>query len=79
MATDAERFAAALGNDGQHWETSDGVHFTDLADIFGARREHENFGVSGAPVRYIFPDGSVIVEAGDAWDFEGDEEFSWRG
>ncbi len=30
-------------------------------------------------VRHVFSDGSAIVESGDAWDFEGDEPFSWRG
>lgn len=34
---------------------------------------------SGDPVRYEFPDGSAIVAAGDGWDFEGDEPFSWAG
>ena len=30
-------------------------------------------------VRYEFSDGSAIVESGGAWDFEGNEPFSWRG
>lgn len=34
---------------------------------------------SGDPVRYIFPDNSVIVVIGDGWDFEGDKPFTWRG
>ena len=29
------------------------------------------------PVRFVFPDGSAIVEAGCAWDLEGPEPFSW--
>lgn len=33
----------------------------------------------GDPIRWVFSDGSCIVSAGDAWDFEGDELFSWRG
>lgn len=33
----------------------------------------------GDPIRYEFADGSCIVVAGEAWDFEGDEQFSWRG
>jgi hypothetical protein len=30
-------------------------------------------------VRYEFADGSAIVIAGDAWDIEGAEPFSWAG
>ena len=33
---------------------------------------------AGDPARYVFPDGSVIVCAGDGWDLEGDSPFSWR-
>jgi hypothetical protein len=29
--------------------------------------------------RFLFPDGSAIVIAGDAWDIEGDTPFSWLG
>jgi len=34
---------------------------------------------AGDPIRYEFPDGSVVVHHGDGWDFEGDEPFSFRG
>lgn len=30
-------------------------------------------------VRYAFDDGSAIVVAGDAWDVEGVQPFSWAG
>ena len=30
-------------------------------------------------IRYGFADGSAIVVAGDAWDVEGAEPFSWAG
>jgi hypothetical protein len=33
---------------------------------------------NGNVIRYVFPDGSAIVDAGLAWDIEGDELFSWR-
>lgn len=36
MTTDAENFAARLNNDGQCWETDDGVSFVDLADEMDA-------------------------------------------
>lgn len=39
----------------------------------GASSEH----FSDAPIRHVFPDGSAIVEAGAAWDIEGEKPFSW--
>ena len=30
-------------------------------------------------IRYEFDDGSAIVIAGEQWDIEGDEPFSWAG
>jgi len=35
--------------------------------------------ISGDPIRYRFPDGSAVVEAGDGWDLEGDTRYSWAG
>ena len=35
--------------------------------------------ISGDPIRYEFSDGSCIVVAGEAWDFEGKYPFSWAG
>jgi hypothetical protein len=35
--------------------------------------------IAGDPVRYVFPDGSAIVIAGDGWDIEGAAPFSWAG
>jgi hypothetical protein len=78
MQTYAERFSDLMGNDGQTWQSTDGIDFLELARDMGAYQqwEHEHI---GARVRYVFPDGSAIVEAGDAWDFEGGAPFSWRG
>jgi hypothetical protein len=33
----------------------------------------------GDPIRHVFPDGSAIVDRGDAWDVEGATPFSWEG
>ena len=41
--------------------------------VDGVRSSH----ISGDPIRYVFPDSSAIVEAGDGWDIEGAEPFSW--
>jgi hypothetical protein len=37
----------------------------------------QNAHFAGDPVRYVFFDGSAIVEAGGCWAFEGKEPFSW--
>ena len=29
--------------------------------------------------RYVFPDGSAIVDCDTAWDVEGDTPWSWEG
>ncbi len=42
------------------------------------RRGYQGSAFCGDPIRYIFPDRSVIVTAGDGWDFEGAEPFSWK-
>lgn len=41
----------------------------------GFANEH----ISSDPIRFEFSDKSAVVVAGDAWDFEGKERFSWRG
>jgi len=35
--------------------------------------------ISGDPIRYEFSDGSAVVVAGDGWDLEGAERYSWAG
>jgi len=42
--TTAERIAAALGDDGQTWQTEDGGTLDDLATEAGARQEHAEAG-----------------------------------
>lgn len=96
MSTAAEQFAAALGDDGQNFETDNGISFDNLAEQMGATlmysaREYaddidntmtyvdgfESSHISGDPIRYAFPDGSAIVLAGEAWDIEGTDRYSW--
>jgi len=76
MQTTAEKIANRLGNDGLTWETEDGIELVSLARSQGASIERE---VNGYRVRYVFSDGSAIVEAGPAWDVEGSKPFSWKG
>ena len=91
--TTAERIAAALGDDGQTWQTEDGQTLDDLAREAGARQEHAEVGYdddgewivrridaheqhTGSAVRYLFPDGSAIVNTPAWWCIEGSEPFS---
>ena len=64
--TDAERFASELGDDGTRWRTSDGRSFAALLRAYDATTEH----MSHDRVRYVFADGSAVVECGDCWRVE---------
>lgn len=90
--TKAEKVASFLNDDGTKFETENGLTLDDLALKYGAKKQcvepvgkDEYRGVpcshitSRTIVRYKFSDGSAIVVAGDAWDFEGDKPFSWAG
>ena len=74
--TTAERIAGLLGDDGERWETDDGVTFDDLCAEAGAVRIRDS---ARELTRYEFPDGSAIVAGVGAWDIEGDKPFSWAG
>lgn len=92
--TTAEAVSAALGHDGLRHETDAGVTLEDLcanarARLACARLERDDAGcervIEVGPQdvvgreRYTFADGSAIVVAGDAWDVEGAEPWSWAG
>lgn len=93
MATLAEQFASALYDDGQCFETDEGVTFEELIDQMDAVVTYSSRGytdgtlqyvdgtccghIHGDPIRYEFSDGSAVVEAGDAWDIEGGTRYSW--
>jgi len=97
MTTIAEKFAANLKNDGQLFETDDGVEFEELAEQMGAKATYANRAgydedgnpvledgyrgehFLGDPVRFDFPDGSAVVQSGEAWDLKGAGAFSWAG
>jgi len=88
----AKIVAEALYNDGQVFETEDGRSLDEIALEHDATKECARRTLDGELIyhpcadytsqsmtRYVFPDGSAIVVAGDAWDLEGDEPFSWEG
>lgn len=75
--TIAERVSAALGDNGMTWRTNDGVSLDTLADHFGgALEQHPS---KPDVCRWVFPDGSVITGAGDAWDFGFGSCWCWAG
>ena len=74
--TIAEKIAQLLGNDGQRWETEEGLTFDDLCAEAGAVRIRDD---ARELTRYEFPDGSAIVASPGAWDIEGSTPYSWAG
>lgn len=78
--TIAEKISALLNDDGQVWYASDGRHFADLLEDYpGTKMEWRDGYRTGDTVRYTFSDGSVILEAGAAWDFGFQDCFCWQG
>jgi len=89
MKTNAEKFAELFLNDGTIFETATGASFAEEMEAAGVQPEYsrrvegayeagyEDDHGFGDPVRWVFQDGSVVVSAGDGWDFEGETPFSW--
>ena len=83
--TTAEYDAQASGNDGQRFtHATSGQSLEDAclnegADVEYQEREGNGAVIAGTPTRYVFTDGSAIVIAGECWDIEGSEPFSWEG
>lgn len=76
LITVAQALAARFGNDGQAWETTDGESFSD---VMAAHRMDRQIDATRGLRRYIFVDGSAIVEGESGWDIEGRTPFSWAG
>lgn len=72
--TIAEQCAETLGFDGAHYPED----WAQIVERFGAKRECRPRAGGGNEVRYIFADGSAIVDVGVAWDIEGSIPYSWR-
>jgi hypothetical protein len=85
MSNTAADIADLLDNSGLNWETADGRKFAEIVKERGGRAEYaqthtsddgdiEYSEVSRGAVhdvaRYVFPDGSAIVESGPCWDLE---------
>jgi hypothetical protein len=93
--TQAQKIGALFGDDGCHWESTNGLTLDGECRAEGATVSHarcaedEETGdpityevtVHGIPdlTRYAFADGSAIVAGEGGWDYEGKAPFSWAG
>jgi hypothetical protein len=92
--TTAERIAEQFFNNGLKFEDGDGNSLQEVCDEASVSRHKGRHVADGRldeyetvswgesiydAVRYEFADGSAIAIAGDAWDIEGEEPFSWAG
>jgi hypothetical protein len=75
----AENISAILGGDGTCVETEDGTSMYDLMHEFGGVRREYGDGDYIGLCRYVFDDGSAIVDSQACWDIEGSTPFSWAG
>ena len=71
----AEEIAEHYGNDGHNFHNESRVAIGCYCQNKGAQW-HINPSATNT-TRFAFPDGSAIVLAGDAWDIEGKELFSF--
>ncbi len=84
--TVAQQVAETMGNDGQVYEAPDGRSLDDVcleqrpdvttADYDGVA---EAGGLGPGAKRYLFVDGSAIIDTEIAWDIEGKEPWTWAG
>lgn len=72
--TTAQQIAAQLGDDGTHFETSDGRRLESLAEAAGGVRE-----TCGAMTRWAFPDESALTVSGAGWDIGFPNCWCWAG
>lgn len=90
MNTTAHTVAAQLGNNGMIFDglreaceaAGASVEYSQRVGVAEDGRPIYKAGwighhLSDDPVRYVFADGSAIVTAGDGWDIEGKDPFSW--
>jgi len=77
--TTAKRISQMFDGDGQLWELPDGTSLDQVCRKNNANISYRNRKGHQKMIRYSFCDGSAIVDAGDGWDVEGHEPFSWAG
>ena len=82
MKSSAEKISEIMGNDGQTWETPDGLTLVEVIESRGGRRDYTNRRrrhSTDDTTCYDLPDGSVITVAGGGWDLGYPECTCWRG
>lgn len=77
--TQAEKFGAEFGNDGQCFETGDGRGFAEVLGLYCVTLEWIDGDNTRDTVRCVFPDGSIITQAGAGWDYGHADCFCWEG
>jgi hypothetical protein len=77
--TAAEQIADRFHNDGLSFNNAAGENLDVVCEGISGPAEYRDGYRTGDTYRYKFADGSAIVVAGDAWDVEGPESFSWAG
>lgn len=66
----AKQWGADVTYSAREYDEDGAIHYVD--------GYHDGY-ISGDPIRHEFSDGSAVVEAGDGWDLEGPERYSWAG
>ena len=77
--TIADKVAALFDSDGQRFDLDDGRTLHEVMAVEFDATLHRRDDFVDSPVAYRFSDGSGIVVAGDAWDIEGDQPYTWKG
>ena len=85
--TTAQQVAEIMGEDGQLFTAPDGRFLDTVCRQLGAeiqRGDGQMIEGRDAPIdpdstRFVFPDGSAIVDCLAAWDVEGATPWSWEG
>ena len=77
--TIAQRIGAFIGNDGFIFTAKDGTDLDDILknEVWHYTESRRCFGSSDTTIRHKFADGSVLLVAGDIWDYE-QAEYPWR-
>ena len=82
--TAAEQISILLHDDGQTYVDDDGRELDQICRDAGAEVEYSDCDsihsrTSQTRIRYTLSDGSVILDAGDAWDLGYHDCWCWRG
>ena len=77
--TTAERISALLGDDGTVYQDSEGRDLAQLCEESGGAADERDSGTDNCLRRWVFSDGSAILDVGNAWDLGYAGCYCWRG